>query len=427
MQVKSKILKLLKTNYKLIAVLLLVTFVISIVTYQKGFAYEVKVDGKSIGFVRKQAEVIEAQDTVNELIKKHYGETAFYEQELNHEKVRNKDVSTVEEIVDEIIPEIQVLKPAHVIYVDNSNAVALETKESAEKVLNDIKVEVKNEMTVEVEMSDLSFSQDVEIKEENISVNRIYPEDIAYLVLSPDANEVKEIDVTAVSTGTMTRGVNMFTEDTVDALSKKALDVEVSVEEVKTESIPFKKTTENNPSAYEDINSVKQKGENGSKEITLQVKYINGVKTSETVISEKVTKEATNQITLVGSKKRPAPVYNGSIGNAIVQEAYKYIGVKYTAGGTTPATGFDCTGFTRYVYGRLGYNNLGTSVSSQLNGGHARVSRANLKPGDIVLFPGHAGIYIGNGKMIHAPYAGRSVEVNDLKYFKFTTGIRPYA
>ncbi|WP_426350524.1 NlpC/P60 family protein [Alloiococcus sp. CFN-8] len=116
----------------------------------------------------------------------------------------------------------------------------------------------------------------------------------------------------------------------------------------------------------------------------------------------------------------PAPPSRGDSGsnvsgNNIVNYAYSFLGVKYVYGGTTPS-GFDCSGFTQYVYNHFGINITRTTFT-QVNVGRA-VSRAELQPGDLVFTSaGHVGIYVGNGRMIHAPQTGDNVKVSNIWSF----------
>ena len=102
--------------------------------------------------------------------------------------------------------------------------------------------------------------------------------------------------------------------------------------------------------------------------------------------------------------------------HAIFAEADKYRGVPYVFGGTTPS-GFDCSGYVKYVFAKQGIA-LPRLADEQYNVGTS-VSRANLKAGDLVFFetyepgPSHSGIYIGNGQFISAT-SSRGVAVADL-------------
>ena len=89
-------------------------------------------------------------------------------------------------------------------------------------------------------------------------------------------------------------------------------------------------------------------------------------------------------------------------GSEIVSLAQQYLGVPYVYGGSS-SSGFDCSGFTMYVFSQLGVK-LPHGATSQLSYG-ASVSRSELQPGDLVFFYdgiGHVGIYIGGGQFIHA-------------------------
>jgi cell wall-associated NlpC family hydrolase len=98
-------------------------------------------------------------------------------------------------------------------------------------------------------------------------------------------------------------------------------------------------------------------------------------------------------------------------GSSVLSVAARYVGTPYRYGGTTPA-GFDCSGFTRYVYKQLGHS-LPRTAHQQL-GATKRVSRSSARPGDLVFFVSsgrayHVGIYAGGNKMYDAPRAGKTL------------------
>ena len=94
--------------------------------------------------------------------------------------------------------------------------------------------------------------------------------------------------------------------------------------------------------------------------------------------------------------------------------ARRFLGVRYSYGGTSPRSGFDCSGFTRFVYAHFGIALPHYSVAQFGLGRH--VARTGLRPGDLVFFDGlgHVGLYIGGGRFIHAPHTGTRVSIDSL-------------
>jgi peptidoglycan DL-endopeptidase CwlO len=109
----------------------------------------------------------------------------------------------------------------------------------------------------------------------------------------------------------------------------------------------------------------------------------------------------------------PPPPPAGPGHPEVVSIALQYLGVPYRWGGASPS-GFDCSGFVMYVYGKIGIS-LPHHAASQYGYGSA-VSRSNLAPGDIVFFNGlgHNGIYIGGGQFVHSPHTGDVVKISSL-------------
>jgi len=114
----------------------------------------------------------------------------------------------------------------------------------------------------------------------------------------------------------------------------------------------------------------------------------------------------------------PPAAVAGSKGNAIVNNAMNYVGYRYRFGGSSPS-GFDCSGFLYYVVNKSG-GKIGRTIPYQINSGQ-RIARADLQPGDMVFFSNtykrglsHAGIYIGNGKFVHAQNERSGVLVSSL-------------
>lgn len=116
------------------------------------------------------------------------------------------------------------------------------------------------------------------------------------------------------------------------------------------------------------------------------------------------------------SRPPSTPLRPGNVG-AIAGTALEYTGAPYRNGGTDPS-GFDCSGFVRYVFGRHGVE-MPRQVREQFRLG-ARVDRARLRPGDLVFFttvaPGasHVGIAVSEVEFIHAPSTRGVVRVERL-------------
>ena len=106
-------------------------------------------------------------------------------------------------------------------------------------------------------------------------------------------------------------------------------------------------------------------------------------------------------------------------GQAIADFALQFVGYPYVYGGSSPS-GFDCSGFTSYVYKQFSYS-INRTASNQLDNGYA-VDRANLQPGDLVMFcqygstkrASHVGLYIGNNQYVHASTPGTGVIISDM-------------
>ena len=102
---------------------------------------------------------------------------------------------------------------------------------------------------------------------------------------------------------------------------------------------------------------------------------------------------------------------------SVVAEARKYLGVPYVWGGTDPQKGLDCSGLVQLVYKNLGIDLPRVSYQQATQG--AKVANLDqARPGDLLAFGSpsvnHIAIYIGDGKMIHAPRPGENVEVSDV-------------
>ena len=125
------------------------------------------------------------------------------------------------------------------------------------------------------------------------------------------------------------------------------------------------------------------------------------------------------------AKTRMQP--QADVGVRVSKYARRFLGVPYRYGGTTPRSGFDCSGFVAFVYRRFGVK-LPHYTYAQFERGR-RIARRRLAPGDLVFFDRleHVGLYLGRGRFIHAPHSGARVRVERLRYGGSFAGARRVA
>jgi cell wall-associated NlpC family hydrolase len=109
-------------------------------------------------------------------------------------------------------------------------------------------------------------------------------------------------------------------------------------------------------------------------------------------------------------RTRPEPP-PPTAGERAARIAVRAVGIPYRYGGESPETGFDCSGLVRWAYGRIGVALPHNSYALYSVG--RSVPRARMEPGDVLFFEGlgHVGLYLGRGRMVHAPQTGREVEI----------------
>ncbi|ODJ48732.1 hypothetical protein BFR38_05600 [Brochothrix thermosphacta] len=135
---------------------------------------------------------------------------------------------------------------------------------------------------------------------------------------------------------------------------------------------------------------------------------------SSSVTPKPTTPKPTTPTTTYKPSKPSAPSTSGLSFNTLFSFAQQFSGTPYVWGGTTPS-GFDCSGFTQYVYGNSGVS-LNRTAGDQMNQS-TKISEGQAKPGDLVFFSynggssiDHVGIYMGNGQMINAQNNGVKID-----------------
>ncbi|SHE31180.1 C40 family peptidase [Alkalibacter saccharofermentans] len=436
------------------------TIAIGVLTYQNSFSYQLYFNGQNLGYVSEQMMVEDALAEIEKQLIDQYGEDFFYEKEITFEKVRVDKSSTLEidSLTNALQENIQVFQEAAVIMVDGEEKLILATVEEANEILEQMKkpyVESLAGSSNNIEILDIAFEQDVEVILKNVQADLILDEVDALERVNINTEEIQTYKVAqGDSAWTISRsygtGLRTLEEanpdknleelmpgDTINlSVEKPFLDVSAMVKETVSEKISYATEKKKDSSLFIGQTKVEQEGKNGEKEVTKEVLYVNGVAEKSKVINEKVIAEPIAKIVLEGTKSRPvvtasrstsASSYKSNLGSSIVATARQYLGTPYRSGGSTPA-GFDCSGFTQYVFRQLGIGLPRTSGGQRSVGGF--VAKSDLMPGDLVVFSGHVGIYVGNGNMIHSPRPGRRVEITSINtaYWraKYISGRRAY-
>ena len=136
-----------------------------------------------------------------------------------------------------------------------------------------------------------------------------------------------------------------------------------------------------------------------------------------TQMTDQLTQQISNQL---GGPLQSARNAFGGKASELVMQAMGLLGVPYKRGGTSEEKGFDCSGFVRYRYEKSVGLVLPRRAEEQAKVTE-EISRSELKPGDLVFFNtlkrtfSHVGIYVGDGKFIHAPRPGKAVRVDDMR------------
>lgn len=375
--------------YSLIALVTLAGFLAYV---QPGVAYEVAVNGSTVGIVKRPSQMENLLEELDSELRDTKGQEITYDINIEYTKgkLNGKDLTDAEDLKIKTVSSLDIKSPGYLIKSDGKVLMAVKDEAIAENVLEAIKAPFANSK----QNAKVEFLQQVDVlKAEKISVDKIFNNHQALAVVK------SPISIASVSRSNINR--DSSNESTGDHI-KPLIDVKVTYEE--SVNIPIYKAEKRvaDSSMTEGTTKVTSEGENGVKEVLREVIEVNGEEVEKVTISEQVIKNPEPKIIAYGTKPKTP---------SVVSIARNYIGVPYRWGGTTPS-GFDCSGFTQYVFRKAGVSLPRTSAEQGRVG--TKVSRSELRAGDLVYFPGHIGIYVGNGQFIHSPSPGKSVRIDSL-------------
>ena len=325
-------------------------------------AKEVYFDGRPVGTVT-DAETLEASvDSLYEQLSVEYGVDVLANQELEMRDtlVDPKYVSTPDDVADEVMRNIQINVNAVVIDIDGMAAVALESQEDAQWVLDQALAPYTNDEG----NTTVGFLEDVEIAQQDVDYSLLRTKEEAlqfltmgvetaqtYTVQSGDTlwsiaeahgytvSDLRAANPSLASTDVLSVGQQislMQPQKLVNVSSEQIIEV--------TETLPHETQTTTSDSMYSDQQVVQQAGSDGQKVSTIQINYLNGNEVSRTVLSEQITVEPVTEIIVVGTQKRPSNVsaagYMRPVNGGVITSPFGYRN-QPTAGASTYHSGID--------------------------------------------------------------------------------------
>ena len=181
------------------------------------------------------------------------------------------------------------------------------------------------------------------------------------------------------------------------------------------ESIKYKTKYEKTSKLLKGQSQVKAEGKKGSKVVTAEYIKENGKTINMDVKSENIINKPVTKVVLKGTKViysiTRGKTYSGS-GTAVAGYALQFVGNPYSYGGTSLTNGADCSGFVLAVYKHFGIP-LVHDANAIRNYG-VMVSLNSARPGDIVCYAGHVGIYVGSGRIVHAYNSSAGIVVSSV-------------
>lgn len=406
-------------------------------------AAAVVINGQQIGFVRNIDTGKNLVEAILEQQGKPYGQIAKTHDQIAYENVRVNPAVYLESTLsaEKLANELRYYLDGYKVEADGSVIAVLPSKEDADKMLQEyedyyVKPSDENKVTT------VSFAENVNVEGLEAQPDQLKQVEQAFKMLIDGKITTKDYTVQpSDSWWLIARKNDMLTDEVLAGNPGATKDTKLQPGQIiklvastpyltvvsqgtysGLETIPYDVVTKTDNSLGLGQTKVLKQGSNGSKLVTYTYVQKNGIDVTKQVIDEKITQTPVNQEVAKGPNSRPVTVAfatsRGSNGSSsLVERALSLQGSSYVFGGTSKS-GFDCSGFTKYVFASSGISLPRTSYDQFASG--TAVSKDNLSPGDLVFFTtyakgaSHVGIYIGGGRFVHAANPSSGVKTSSL-------------
>lgn len=406
-------------------------------------AAAVIINGQQLGYVQS---VSTGKNLVASILKQKgesFGIVAKTHDQITYKHVRLKPAAYLESSLNEqqLQDKLSVYFDGYKLEADGSVVAVLPSKEAADKVLEDYK-DYYVKPSDENKVTSVNFAEKISVEEAEVQSDQMKQADQAFNLLLDGKIIAKDYTVQPKdSWWLIARKNDMLTDEVLAGNPGATKDTKIKPGQViklvdstpyitvvsegtysGSETIPYDVVTKTDTSLRSGQTKVVKQGSNGSKSVTYSYVQKNGIDVTKKVLSEKITQAPENRVIAKAPSNQPITVaFNVSRGSggssSIVERALSLQGTPYVFGGTT-RQGFDCSGFTKYVYASAGISLPRTSFAQFASG--TPVSKDNLRPGDLVFFTtysrgaSHVGIYMGGGRFVQASNPNSGVKVSSL-------------
>ena len=428
----------------LLSVLLAASMVSFTIFNQELDSYSMYVNNQIVGVVKYAAKGLAFYDSAMNKIREQYPEGSSIESEVYFKETKGSSdkLSSEAQIAKAIGQVVEVQSPAYAIRINGNTICHVQTFKETEQLTAAIKKPFIDEIASSgAQLQKIGFNEDVQFTPVTVNFKEIVSVQEALKLLQQNIEGVVEHIATSNDTFWDLAEANNMDVDEIQALNpeinprkikkgdvivlsleKKLLNIITEETQTYEDAIPFEVEERDDDTLLRGKTKKVQEGRNGNKEVQVLIVRENSRETKREIIKETVLNEPVNEIVAVGTKK-PAPTpkptkapsrsgsskatpapskkpdYGSVTGEDIVAYAKTLLGKKYVRGEVGPNS-FDCSGFTVYVYRHFGIR-IQRMEQHTIGKG---VAKEDMIPGDIVCFrdPGHVGIYVGDGNMIHA-------------------------